>query len=216
GPARGLAACLGPGQLGGAAGGRRTGRPYPLRSLCRPAPDRTDRSRSTIRGITRRERIPTVDAMQRLLRTAFAYMLLGVVSGLFYREYTKATDTVGIDSQLSILHTHLLALGMLVFLVVLALAALFSLTGRRSFSVFYWTYNIGLLVTVVMQAVRGMLTLDGQDPAATSAAIPGIAGLGHILLTIGLVALFVALRAAIADRAAPQEGTALRDRPVTA
>ena len=154
--------------------------------------------------------------MQRLLRTAFAYMLLGVVSGLFYREYTKATDTVGIDSQLSILHTHLLALGMLVFLVVLALDALFSLTGRRSFSVFYWTYNIGLLVTVVMQAVRGMLTLDGQDPAATSAAIPGIAGLGHILLTIGLVALFVALRAAIADRAAPQEGTALRDRPVTA
>ena len=154
--------------------------------------------------------------MQRLLRTAFAYMLLGVVSGLFYREYTKATDTVGIDSQLSILHTHLLALGMLVFLVVLALDALFSLTGRRSFSVFYWTYNIGLLVTVVMQAVRGMLTLDGQDPAATSAAIPGIAGLGYILLTIGLVALFVALRAAIADRAAPQEGTALRDRPVTA
>src|SRR5699024_12298879 len=71
--------------------------------------------------------------MQRLLRTAFAYMLLGVVSGLFYREYTKATDTVGIDSQLSVLHTHLLALGMLVFLVVLALDALFSLTGRRSF-----------------------------------------------------------------------------------
>src|SRR5699024_2855808 len=154
--------------------------------------------------------------MQRLLRTAFAYMLLGVVSGLFYREYTKATDTLGADTQLSTLHTHLLALGMLVFLLVLALDALFSLTGRRSFSVFYWTYNIGLLLTVVMQAVRGILTLDGQDPAPTSAAIPGIAGLGHILLTVGLLALFVALKAALADRTALREGSAARDRAVTA
>lgn len=154
--------------------------------------------------------------MNRLLRTAFAYMLLGVLSGLFYREYTKAVDAVGADTQLSTLHTHLLALGMLVFLIVLGLDALFSLAGLRSFSVFYWTYNIGLLLTVVMQAVRGMLTLDGQDPATTSAAIPGIAGLGHILLTVGLVALFVALKAALADRAALQEDAARQDRAVAA
>ena len=61
-----------------------------------------------------------------------------------------------------------------------------------------------------MQAVRGMLTLDGQDPATTSAAIPSMAKLGHILLTVGLVALFVALNAAIKDRAALQRRTAGR------
>ena len=138
--------------------------------------------------------------MNRLMNTAFAYMVLGLVSGLGYREYTKATDTLGVDSQLSTLHTHFLALGMIVFLVVLALDALFGLSGRRSFTVFYWTYNVGLLMTVVMQAVRGVLTLDGQDPATTTAAIPGIAGLGHIVLTAGLLALFVALRAAVAER----------------
>lgn len=143
--------------------------------------------------------------MNRLMNTAFAYMILGLASGLFYREYTKATDTLGLDTQLSTLHTHFLALGMLVFLVVLALDAVFSLTGRRSFTVFYWTYNIGLLVTVALQAVRGILTLDGQDPATTSAAIPGIAGLGHMILTVGLVALFVALRAGIKERSAAGE-----------
>ncbi|ATG50380.1 hypothetical protein CFK38_01710 [Brachybacterium vulturis] len=148
--------------------------------------------------------------MKRLLSTAFAYMILGLVSGLFYREYTKATDTVGVDSQLSTLHTHFLALGMLVFLIVLALDAVLSLSGRRAFSVFYWTYNIGLLVTVAMQAVRGILTLDGQDPTSTSAAIPGIAGLGHIILTVGLVALFVALGAAVTERSrALAEGTSV-------
>lgn len=143
--------------------------------------------------------------MNRLMNTAFAYMILGLASGLFYREYTKATDTLGLDTQLSTLHTHFLALGMLVFLVVLALDAVFSLTGRRSFIVFYWTYNIGLLITVALQAVRGILTLDGQDPATTSAAIPGIAGLGHMILTVGLVALFVALRAGIKERSAAGE-----------
>ena len=147
--------------------------------------------------------------MNRLLSTAFTYMILGLLSGLFYREYTKATDSLGVDSQLSTLHTHFLALGMLVFLIVLALDALFSLSGRRSFTVFYWTYNIGLLVTVVMQAVRGMLTLDGQDPATTTAAVPGIAGLGHMLLTAGLIALFVALRAGIKDRTTAPERTAV-------
>ena len=143
--------------------------------------------------------------MKRLLNTSFLYMILGLASGLFYREYTKATGTLGADTQLSILHTHFLTLGMMVFLIVLALDAIFSLSGRRSFTVFYWTYNIGLLVTVALQAVRGVLTLDGQDPATTTAAIPGIAGLGHIILTVGLVALFVALRAAIKDRAVAAE-----------
>ena len=143
------------------------------------------------------------------MNTAFAYMVLGLVSGLFYREYTKATDTLGADTQLATLHTHFLALGMIVFLVVLALDALFQLSSRRSFTVFYWTYNIGLLMTVVMQAVRGILTLDGQDPAATTAAIPGIAGLGHMVLTVGLVALFVALRAGIRDRVAGDQRVAV-------
>lgn len=143
--------------------------------------------------------------MTRLLNTAFAYILLGLASGLFYREFTKATDTIGTHTQLNTLHTHLLVLGMVMFLLILGLDAIFSLTGRRSFTVFYWTYNVGLLLTVVMQGVRGVLTLDGQDPAATTAAIPGMAGLGHMLLTVGLVALFVALRAAVTERSAAEQ-----------
>lgn len=146
--------------------------------------------------------------MKRLLNTAFTYMLLGLASGLFYREYTKLTGNLGTDTPLNTLHTHLLTLGMIVFLLVLALDAVFSLSGRRSFTVFFWTYNVGLLMTVVMQAVRGILTLDGQDEAATSAAIPGIAGLGHMIITVGLVALFVALRAGVAERLADARATA--------
>ncbi|WP_259891973.1 DUF2871 domain-containing protein [Brachybacterium sp. p3-SID1565] len=104
--------------------------------------------------------------MNRLLVTSFVYMILGLASGVFYREYSKLTGTVGEQSQLSTLHTHLLVLGMLVFLVVLALEATVRVTGRRSFTVFYWTYNVGLVITVVMMVVRGVLTLDGPTPPA--------------------------------------------------
>lgn len=139
--------------------------------------------------------------MMRLLNTSLVYLVLGLFSGVFYREYTKALDAAD-PGQLSTLHTHLLVLGTIVFLVVLALDAIFSLTGRKYFSAFYWIYNAGLALTVVMMVVRGMLTANGVSPAETSAAIPGIAGLGHIILSVGLVLLFIVLREAVKEKAA--------------
>ncbi len=59
--------------------------------------------------------------MRKLYDAAHVYMILGVVSGLYYREFTKADDFTG-DTQLALMHTHLLSLGMMGFLIVLALA----------------------------------------------------------------------------------------------
>lgn len=127
--------------------------------------------------------------MRKLYFAALAYMVLGLAAGLYYREYTKAHDFTG-DTQLSVMHTHLLALGMLVFLVVLILDKLFALSGTRTFTLFFWSYNLGLLATVATMLVHGTTTVQGGEvpPGVTE-----IAGLGHILLTVGLVSLFVAL-----------------------
>ena len=127
--------------------------------------------------------------MKKLHYAAFTYMIAGLASGLFYREFTKANDFTA-DSQLSVVHTHLLALGMLFFLTVLALDKLFSLTGSRMFTAFFWTYNSGLALTAAMMILSGIFTLQGATP---SAAIAGISGLGHIGLTAGLVLLFITL-----------------------
>jgi hypothetical protein len=128
--------------------------------------------------------------VKKLYYAALTYMVLGLAAGLYYREYTKAHDFIG-DSQLSVMHTHLLTLGMLTFLVVLALDRLFALSGSRLFTLFFWFCNAGLLITVVMLLVHGTMTVQGRD---VSPAVPGIAGLGHILLTVGLIHLFLALR----------------------
>ncbi|XIE81008.1 DUF2871 domain-containing protein [Streptomyces sp. SBR177] len=127
--------------------------------------------------------------MRTSYHAAHVYMILGVISGLYYRELTKITGFDG-DTQLSVVHTHVLALGMLVFLVVLALDKLFGLSGTRRFTAFFWTYNAGLAVTVLTMAYRGTLTVLGH---AVPEPVPLVAGAGHIALTAGLVQFFVLL-----------------------
>jgi hypothetical protein len=127
--------------------------------------------------------------MRKIYVAAHVYMILGVLSGLFYREFTKLNDFTG-DSQLSVVHTHILALGMLFFLVVLALEKLFTLTAGKLFTAFFWVYNAGLALTIGMMILRGMMTVLGHEPGA---ALDGISGLGHITITLGLIFFFINL-----------------------
>jgi hypothetical protein len=133
--------------------------------------------------------------MRRLFFASFAYMLLGVLSGLFYREFTKLNDfPEGDFTQLGLAHTHLLTLGFIVLLIVLALEKLFTLSRSKLFGWFFWIYNAGVVLTSAMLIWHGSLTVLGQE---STKMISGIAGLGHILLTVAMVLLFVALGRAI-------------------
>ncbi|MGV9290760.1 DUF2871 domain-containing protein [Streptomyces sp. NPDC003719] len=127
--------------------------------------------------------------MRKSFYAAHVYMIVGVVSGLFYREFTKIKDFTG-DTQLSVMHTHLLTLGMFGFLIVLGLDKQFGLSSSKLFTNFFWFYNAGIVVSVGMMGVHGCLTVLGHEmPEALSL----VAGLGHILLTVGLILLFVLL-----------------------
>ena len=127
--------------------------------------------------------------MKKLYYAAVLYAVLGLGFGLFYREFTKAHHFDGF-TQLAVMHTHLLALGMLVMLIALALEKLFELSKTKWFNLFYWHYNGGLLLTVAMMLVIGMRQVNA---VASTAMLDGIAGLGHIIITISLVFFFVAL-----------------------
>ena len=133
--------------------------------------------------------------MKKLFYAAFAYMLVGVASGLFYREFTKANDfPAGEFTQLGLAHTHLLTLGFIVLLIVLALETRFGLSRSKLFGRFSWVYNAGVILTSAMLIWHGSLTVLGQEAGGM---IAGIAGLGHILLTAGMVLFFLALRRAL-------------------
>lgn len=127
--------------------------------------------------------------LKKLYWAAVMYGTLGLGAGLFYREYTKAHEFTGY-SELSITHTHLLALGLLVMLIMLGLEKVFQLSKTKWFNLFYWHYNGGLLLSVAMMFVIGMRQIAGLGE---SAMLSGIAGLGHIIITVALVFLFMAI-----------------------
>ncbi|MGP8304083.1 DUF2871 domain-containing protein [Streptomyces inhibens] len=127
--------------------------------------------------------------MRKSYYAAHVYMILGLISGLYYREITKINDFAG-DTQLSVVHTHLLALGMLGFLIVLALDKQFQLSEAKQFTYFFWFYNAGIAITVLTMLIRGTQTVLGNH---VPEAVSWIAGLGHIVLTVGLILLFVLL-----------------------
>lgn len=133
--------------------------------------------------------------MRKLYFAVVAYTVLGLAAGLYYRELTKAQDFTG-STQLSVVHTHLLTLGTIFLLVVLLLEKAFTLSASRWFTPFFWTYNAGLVVTVGMLVVHGTMTVLGTGAGS---AVAGIAGLGHILLTVALAFLLGALHRGIAS-----------------
>jgi len=142
--------------------------------------------------------------VKKILNAAFIYMIAGVASGLFYREFTKLNGfPEGKFTQLGLVHTHLLTLGFIVLLIALVIEKVFRISrSPKLFAWFFWLYNAGVILTSGMLIWHGSLTVLGQE---SSKMIAGIAGLGHMLLTAGMVVFFVALRRAVLNRAAPAE-----------
>lgn len=136
---------------------------------------------------------------QKLLNASFIYLLVGVASGLFYREFTKLNDfPEGQFTQLGLAHTHLLTLGFIVLLIALVLEKVFTISrSPKLFTWFFWLYNAGVILTSAMLIVHGSLTVLGQE---STKMIAGIAGLGHMLITAGMIVFFVALRRAVLRR----------------
>lgn len=134
--------------------------------------------------------------MKKLFYAACTYMILGLAAGAFYREFTKFNGfPAGEYTQLAFAHTHLLTLGCVVFLIVLALEKVFQLSrSQKLFAWFFGLYNAGIVVTAAMLIVHGILTVLGAE---SSAAIAGIAGIGHMLLTAAFIVFFVMLGRAV-------------------
>ncbi|WP_018024152.1 DUF2871 family protein [Corynebacterium ulceribovis] len=134
-------------------------------------------------------------AAERLLFTFVAiFTTLGLLGGLYYRELTKLKDfdTIGHFTQLSTVHTHFLALGLLLGFAMLALVRVFDLSRSNKLIPAIWLWAIGVLLTGGMQVVKGTLQVLGNE-AFESPAIAGISGLGHMIITVGFILFLMAL-----------------------
>lgn len=100
--------------------------------------------------------------MRRLLYAFLVYMILGLFSGFYYRELTKAHHFTG-DTQLSIVHTHTLILGMFMFLILIPLEKVFKLSSYYLFNWFFIVYNISVIATIGMMVTKGTFQVLGKS-----------------------------------------------------
>lgn len=135
--------------------------------------------------------------MKRYINTALLYAILAMAGGVFYREFTKFNGFTA-KTTLSVVHTHYFLLGMVFFLLLLMLEKNLSFTGTTTGRVLF-LYHLGLNLTAVMLVVRGITqVLDTPLSSGMSAAISGMAGIGHILLGVSLVLLLLQIRKRVA------------------
>lgn len=132
--------------------------------------------------------------MKKYLNYAIFYTVLALAGGVFFREFTRFNAMEGYTT-LNVLHTHAFMLGTFVFLFVFLLATQFDFSKSSLEKRWLIIYNAGVLLTIIMLWVRGVLQITTSELSpALNASISGLSGLGHILLTIGFILFLIILK----------------------
>lgn len=124
-----------------------------------------------------------------LFANSITLLIMGLIGGVFYREFTKFyafTDA----THLGKIHVHTLVLGFVVSLLMYLLAK--DMKDVKALKKPYEIYLTGLVFTVVNMVVIGIYEVvsEGED-VIVRAAIDGTSGIGHVILAVGIVWLFV-------------------------
>lgn len=120
--------------------------------------------------------------MQKYFKISTFYLIIGLLFGIFYREFTKFNNFNGITT-LSVVHTHILLLGFIFFILVLLLENNFYISKVKGFNSWLLTYNIGLFYLISTLIFRGILQVKGNEFVGLS----HISGLGHAILGFSLI-----------------------------
>lgn len=93
-------------------------------------------------------------------------------------------------TTLSVVHTHYFILGMLFFLILCVVSNHVHFKSNRV----VLFYNIGLNLTAIMLVVRGIVQVLNLN--VVSAAVSGVAGIGHIILGVSLILILLDIKKA--------------------
>lgn len=130
--------------------------------------------------------------MKRLMNASIVYGVLGLIGGVFYREFTKLNGFTDF-TILSVVHTHYLMLGMVFFLLLVVVEKSFHFVDNKVLKYLLF-YRIGLNLTVVMLTIRGVVQVLSLD---VSSAV--LSEIGHLILGISMVLVLISIRNCIKD-----------------
>ena len=128
--------------------------------------------------------------MKKEIKISTYYLVFALISGVFYREFTKWNGFIG-TTALGKTHLHLFVLGTLLYLVLGLFVVNTDLGKQKEYHRFQIIYNIALPFMVVMFYVRGITqVLAVELSKGMDAAISGVSGIAHILMAIAFFFLF--------------------------
>ena len=132
--------------------------------------------------------------MKKMFKISAGYLTFALIAGVFFRESTKFMNFT-FDTALAKVHPHALLLGAALFALLPIFMKIFEIHKEKSFGKFMIFYNLGLAITLIMMTTRGITQVFGMEiSSGISHMISGISGVGHIILTVGIIFLY---RAAI-------------------
>lgn len=130
--------------------------------------------------------------MKRLMNVSIVYGVLGLIGGVFYREFTKLNGFTSFTT-LSVVHTHYLMLGMVFFLLLVVVEKNFHFVDNKVLKYLLF-YHIGLNLTVFLLTIRGVVQVLSLD---VSSAV--LFGIGHLILGVSMNLVLFSFRNCIKD-----------------
>lgn len=130
--------------------------------------------------------IPNFHA-ENILGLSLAFSVTGLMNGVIYREFTKFYAYTA-PNHLGKLHVHTLVLGFLVLFLLYILVKHYGKEALQSLKKPFYLYLSGVIFTIANMGVQGFFDIVGGDKTHIKiAALDGMSGIGHILLSVGLV-----------------------------
>lgn len=130
--------------------------------------------------------------MKRLMNASIVYGVLGLMGGVFYREFTKMNGFTGFTT-LSVVHSHYLMLEMVFFLLLVVVEKNFHFVDNKVLKYLIF-YHIVLILTVFLLTIRGVVQVLSLD---VSSAV--LSGIGHLILGISMILVLISIRNCIKD-----------------
>ena len=134
--------------------------------------------------------------MKHYANASLVYAAAAMVSGVFYREYTKWNGFTGY-TNLSVMHAQYFILGMFFFLILMLAEKAFSFSDQKTGKLLI-AYQLGLNITGLGFLMRGLTQVwDTELSKGLDASISGIAGIGHTFMGICIVLLLLKIKKSV-------------------
>lgn len=125
---------------------------------------------------------------KKILNLSFLFLILSLISGVFYREFTKYYGYTSYTT-LSVVHTHLFMLGTVFLLIIYLVTKILDIKILKAI----YVYVMGLLLMSISMLINGIFDVI-KGSAYSNTILVGISGISHLMIGVGVIWIIYAIK----------------------